>query len=106
VWDVLGYDFYDEVDNKIARVKYLNAFGENSEFKTKLYGANAKILKSNFSRSAAERIVRLNYSFTDEAEINVFEAFSNATGNKHSASDIKKSFKSGQRWDFILIGGN
>jgi RHS repeat-associated protein len=96
-WQTISYDFYDEVDNKVGRVTYLAGFKEGSEYKVQLYGTNAKILKSNFSRSAAERVVRLNYGFTEETEQNVFEVFIDPI-------KMKEEFIKGVRWNNLLIG--
>ena len=103
---VMGYDFMDEVDNKISVVKYLSNFTDQSSYKTQLYGMNAKILKSNFSADAAKRAVRLNYTFDNENVVDVFQAASTITGGALSDQQIRADFKNGVRWPNILIGGN
>jgi hypothetical protein len=104
-WGVIGYDYYDEVDNKIAPVKYISNFKEGSTYKIQLYGSNAKILKANFSRASGERVVDLSYTFDDKKEYNVFESLSIGTGGSYSAEQFKEFFNSGVRWPNILIGG-
>lgn len=97
-----GYDFYDEVDNKIARVKYIDAFKDGSSYKTQLFGLNSKILKSNFARITAEKYVEMNYSFTNKEEMNVFQALSKASD--YSEQQLRDAFNSGSRWVEFLIG--
>ena len=104
-WTVIGYDFYDEVDNKIAVPRYLTSFNEGSEYKTQLFGSNAKIVKANFMRSAAEKTVSISYNFDNKDEINVFKAVSNLTEGQLSEDDVHNKFKAGERWGNILIGG-
>jgi len=95
-WVSISYDFYDEVDNKISRARYLNGFKDGSTYNTKLYGLNSKIVRSNFKRSVAERYVGLNYDL-QETEMNVFDVFNNP-------KEARAAFEAGDRWDNALIG--
>jgi RHS repeat-associated protein len=104
-WTVIGYDFYDEVDNKTSVPKYLTSFKEGSKYKTQLYGTNAKIVKGNFDRKTAERVVGLSYSFENKDEINVFKAISSLTEGALTEEQVRDAFKSGERWNNLLIGG-
>ena len=97
-----AYDFYDEVDNKIARVKYISGFKEGSVYKTQLYGLNSKILKSNFDRKVAENHVEINYPFTDREELNAFQALSKAS--QASEAELRGAYNNGKRWENLLIG--
>ncbi len=96
-WNILSYDFYDEVDNKIGRVQYLNNFKNGSQFKIELFGTNYKILKNNFSRIAASKFVSDNYDLP-KTELNIFDAF-------QEPLKAKEAFNEGVRWSNILIGG-
>ena len=97
-----GYDFYDEVDNKIARVKYIDAFKEGSSYKTQLFGLNSKIVKSNFARITVEKYVDMNYSFINKEEMNVFQALSKASD--YSEQQLRDAYKNGAKWAEFLIG--
>jgi RHS repeat-associated protein len=97
-----GYDYYDEVDNKLARVKYISAFKEGSSYKVQLFGINAKIVKSNFARTTVEKYVDMNYPFTDKEELNAFQALSKASD--YAEQELRDAFNSGQRWAEFLIG--
>jgi RHS repeat-associated protein len=97
-WVPIAYDFYDEVDNKIAVARYLAAFKEGNHYNTsKLYGTNKKIVESNFSRKAAERQVELNYKFKDKIERSVWDYFANP-------EEVKKLIAEGNVITNVMIG--
>lgn len=106
----IAYDFYDEVDNKISRARYLSGFKPGSIYKVQLFNLDAKIVKSNFARSSAELHVALNYKVfdlgrgkTDKSETNIWEYLEKCSGGA-SAEEIESLFKSGKTWEGILIG--